>query len=357
MQRAKETVSLGGGGPSFDGSYAQGLRNVFIGEGAASQNKGISDAVSIGSSTLQLGGGNKSVYIGAKSGVACSDASDCRENVVVGSIAGNVSTGSYNTFLGYNTVGLYALGSYNTIVGSSAIKPSSGDPSHVISDNVIIGYSAVGYSFGFDSYLSISTKSYTNWLKGVISQNSYSLKIRGENVILGSSRYLKRDIKPFVDFDRVLDDLIATPLFTYRYKGEKDFPEKERMGIIAEELPENLQIKDSDESPQSNDKFQMSHPDWPSIYGSFLAGIKSLYQKVQDLKEDSFLKLTSFHQGLEVWKKEQDVLIDELYQINLEIEITNKRLLAKKKELAHLFYELLLSSHQSNIIQDSESEK
>ena len=72
-----------------------------------------------------------------------------------------------------------------------------------------------------------------------------------------------------------MKDIKNTPLFTYEYK--ENHPHKKRVGIISEELPEHLQIKDEGVS---------SRPDWPSIYGTFWAAIKALSIKFEDFTKN-----------------------------------------------------------------------
>ena len=111
-----------------------------------------------------------------------------------------------------------------------------------------------------------------------------------------SSKAYKKNIKPFKNFEKALDDIINTPLFTYEYK--KDHPKKSRMGIISEELPKYLQIKELDSGLRRNDKLSRndgtkkpSMPDWPSVYGTFWASIKTLFLQFKSFKEIVLAKL------------------------------------------------------------------
>lgn len=90
-----------------------------------------------------------------------------------------------------------------------------------------------------------------------------------------SSRAVKKKIKPFEKYQKALADILKTPLFTYQYK--KDPLKKDRMGVISEELPDHLQIKE---------KGQHSRPDWPSIYGTLWAGIKALHKIQGEFKQE-----------------------------------------------------------------------
>ena len=110
-----------------------------------------------------------------------------------------------------------------------------------------------------------------------------------------SSRTLKRNIKPFKNYEQSLKDILNTPLFTYQYKKEKgDHPEKVRMGIISEELPKDLQILEKDKP---------STPDWLSIYGTLWAGIKALFKKWEVLKEINATKITQISKDLKLYFK------------------------------------------------------
>ena len=173
-----------------------------------------------------------------------------------------------------------------------------------------------------------------------------NLTVRGTCTGCGtpSSKTLKKNIRPFKNFQKALNDLLKTPLFTYEYK--KDHPEKSRMGIIAEELPEHLQIKD---------KEKPSKPDWPSIYGSLWAGIKALHelltelkqeltskitnlekallQKLENLKREVFLKLKNLNSLINGLENRQDQMAQELSLLKAELSVVKKELETTNKKL------------------------
>ncbi len=101
-------------------------------------------------------------------------------------------------------------------------------------------------------------------------------------VMAASSRTFKKNIKLFKKTELALQDILNTPLFTFEYKDEH--PDKSRMGVIAEELPNNLQLK---EKPV--------RPDWPSIYGTLWAGSKALYKQFSDFKKAVNSKTEQLH--------------------------------------------------------------
>ena len=173
-----------------------------------------------------------------------------------------------------------------------------------------------------------------------------------------SSRTLKRNIKPFKDYEKSLKDIAVTPLFTYQYKkGKGDHPEKPRMGIISEELPKNLQIrvesgsdascetdkkrKDSqaENKTKKKDGEKISTPDWLSIYGTLWAGIKAFAKQLEDFKRESAARLTELSRELKAWltgqmdplKKEAAAQVKELKSQTAEVE---KALAKRSKELA-----------------------
>ena len=87
-----------------------------------------------------------------------------------------------------------------------------------------------------------------------------------------SSRVYKKNIKEFKDHEAALSDILKTPLFKYKFK--ENFPDKTRMGVISEDLPEHLQLKQ---------KGSPSHPDWPSIYGTLWSGIKAVVSRLEKI--------------------------------------------------------------------------
>ena len=127
-----------------------------------------------------------------------------------------------------------------------------------------------------------------------------------------SSRVYKKNITPFLDFNKALTDITTTPLFTYEYK--KDHPEHQRMGIIAEDLPPHLQIKD---------QYEPVKPDWVSIYGTFWASIKALFNKVTNLTK-SILKLNSITSSLKVNLYEVKEKLEDLHGVKDRLEVLEK---------------------------------
>ena len=149
------------------------------------------------------------------------------------------------------------------------------------------------------------------------------LSVNGLTITTSSSRTLKKNIQPYKSFDKALEDILKTPLFTYEYK--KDHPEKSRMGIISEELPKHLRLKDN-----SN----ISNPDWSSIYGTFWASIKALHEMIVDLKQDISSKFKVFISHVENLKGKLEKLIQEFSKFQTEWADLKKHFESADKDLA-----------------------
>lgn len=245
-----------------------GLRNVFFGQGTGLNNEG-----------------SDNTFIGYESGKSNTVG---QENTFVGYSSGkNNTTGSYNTFLGHQSGQSNTIGESNVFIGMSA-----GENNTTGSYNTFVGYAAGQDNTTGSSNVFIGDRGYPSynnkfvlgqigsdkWLTGDIT-SSGNLAINGLDIQVTSSRTLKKNIIVFENYEESLQDILRTPLYNYRYKNKKDFPEKVRRGIISEELPDHLQLK-----PGRN-KGVPSQPDWPSIYGTFWASIKALYNHILQLEE------------------------------------------------------------------------
>ena len=102
----------------------------------------------------------------------------------------------------------------------------------------------------------------------------------GSTTTTASSRVYKQNISPFKDYESSLGVIMDTPLFNYQYKKNYIFYDTEvghtRMGVISEELPDSLQIKEEGKP---------SVPDWVSVYGTLWAGIKALASRTDQIDE------------------------------------------------------------------------
>ena len=86
------------------------------------------------------------------------------------------------------------------------------------------------------------------------------------------------------------------------------------MGIIAEDLPPHLQIKD---------QYEPVKPDWVSIYGTFWASIKALFNKVTNLTK-SILRLNSITSSLKVNLYEVKEKLEDLHGVKDRLEVLEK---------------------------------
>ena len=85
------------------------------------------------------------------------------------------------------------------------------------------------------------------------------------------------------------------------------------MGIISEELPEHLQLQIKD---------KLSQPDWPSIFGTFWASLKALWDVIQ-VSHKSFQKsIQEINSKVEKFIEEsRKELKSSIQEINQKFEI------------------------------------
>ena len=203
---------------------------------------------------------------------------DGSNNLFLGRGAGyRNTTGNANIFLGRSAGRSNITGSRNIFIGTDA---GSAPEYTGESDKLVIGNGKNNES--------------RTWIVGDIGTDT--LIVNGKRVCLHngptctptpSSRTLKKNIKVFKNFDKALQDILKTPLFSYQFKDKNNQPDKKRMGIISEELPESLQIKS-----------KPIQPDWPSIYGTLWAGIKALHKLFVDFRKDILSKLKEMNMNL-----------------------------------------------------------
>ena len=293
-------------GNTFIGNHAgwsnsTGKWNTFIGAWAGKKNNTGSENTFVGRRAgLENISGNSNTFLGPWAGEKNRTGS---ENTFVGERAGKSnSIGEGNTFLGFRAGVKNRIGNENTFIGNHA-----GAENEKGSGNIFIGFHAADINLSYeraDNKFVIGNDSRVaptpllpssrEWIVGDIGTDTFKINDKqicfvGLSCPSSSSRVLKKNIQPYKSFDEALEDILKTPLFTYEYK--KDHPEKSRMGIIAEELPPHLRLKD---------KKGLAYPDWPSIYGTFWAGIKALHEMIVDLKQD----ISSKQQALDSRRKQ-----------------------------------------------------
>ncbi len=367
-----------------------GYRNTFIGSQAGEANTSGGDSVVIGyragyenpfiSKSVLLGsfagresdGGQHSVFVGYLSGrknrgdyntfvgnYTGTKNVEGYENVFVGHRAGDSNIiGSKNTFIGELGGSKNESGSYNTFIGRWA-----GYNNITGSSNTMIGFQAgylneggshnifIGTDVGDISYANTDSKfvmgnTYTRtWVEGDMTSTG-NLYVNDQQVVVTSSRFLKKNIRPVTQFRKYLDDLLKTSLFTYQYKSSRNQPNKTRMGVISEELPQNLKIQMTEGLP---------HPDWPTVYGSFWASLKALHGIKKELEEQFLLKYQDFLfkvrsikkkqlQVNEVWiqhKKEMSSIKSQFRQIHREMEQIQKDILKTKNKFDEDWQDLI----------------
>ena len=267
--------------------------------------------------------------------------------MLLGTVAGRQATvsGNYNKMFGT------AAGEYAKVAGShqSFIGAYSGRSANIKSGadyNTFVGFYA-GREAVFESGKDGNTLIGKDAMRGRTINTNGGTYIGGSGVkivtggafqkcnasggscqnvqLTGSSKVYKKNIKPFKDFEKSLEDILKTPLFTYQFKDKGDHPHKKRMGLIAEELPESLQLK---EEPIT--------PDWPSVYGTLWAGIKALHKRIKAFVFD----LSQIHLELKELKAEKNSqikkLIKENSQLKTQLKETNKALAKTNKRLKEI---------------------
>ena len=356
--------SVGARSNTFVGAYSgsvnvSGEYNVFIGRDAGQQNTTANNTFigTYSGKANTTGGGN--TFIGRSAGVVNTTGGD---NVFIGKEAGEGNTtGGDNVFIGKKAGRGNRKGNRNILIGKEAgevLNYGAGDGETDTDkghNNIFIGHEASKTNGGgvskeenhqlnignliFGKMPSSPPASTIDFFAGnVNSKHNYlqesgnALVINGNLYVKGkafancgnddgecgpwstsdSSRVYKKNITPFLDFNKALTDITTTPLFTYEYK--EDHPDHQRMGIIAEDLPPHLQIKD---------QYEPVKPDWVSIYGTFWASIKALFNKVTNLTK-SILRLNSITSSLKVNLYEVKEKLEDLHGVKDRLEVLEK---------------------------------
>ena len=234
-------------------------------------------------------------------------------------------TADNNIFIGYNVGldtkgGISKTGDYQLNIGNLIFgkMPSSAPTTNFFTDK-----GANQGDSSDDKFLQRSTTGVVINGDLFINGSFRACDSSGSNcqtALFGSSKVYKKNITPFVDFNKALTDITTTPLFTYEYK--EDHPEHQRMGIIAEDLPPHLQIKD---------QYEPVKPDWVSIYGTFWASIKALFNKVTNLTK-SILKLNSITSSLKINLYEVKEKLEDLHGVKDRLEVLEKETQYLRKE-------------------------
>ncbi len=360
-------------GQNAGAKNTDGTRNAFFGDNAGA-NQVSCNNTQAGSGGVKycqntffghytghnMNGGFRNVFFGAASG---HDATTANNNTFMGANSGKCTTGSGNTFFGAGSGHGPQEGCLTTPVNTTS-------PPQITtgSDNIFIGKEVGlkgigGISPTGDRQLNIgnllfgkipSSPPTTNFFNDTATGNQYlegstsGLVVNGDLYISGglfgcssptvctriltapvnqppSSRVFKNTITLFKNYQYALSVINNTPLFTYYYN--KDHPKHKRMGIISEDLPKHLQIKDKGKPIQ---------PDWVSIYGTLWAGIKALFNRFISFKKEVTQKFASIlndlkkliHNTKEL-KKEIESLKKENIRIREQITSLNKKIEAK----------------------------
>ena len=295
-------------------SNTTGNTNTFVGHSAGRLNEtGLSNTF-VGAYTGHHNDANFNTFVGQGSGFQNTTGVD---NSFFGYHAGQKNTtGVRNVFVGVSAGKLNTTGEHNTCIGYRACDWNTG------SRNIIIGYQAESSDLTADDAFVVGNAIGANsrWLTGTIGGSS--LKVKGQETVNASSRTLKKNISEFFDFEEALQDILGTPLFNYSYREAALHPEKQRMGLIAEELPDRLRLPGED----------YPHPDWPSIYGTLWAGIKALHRKLETLFTDN----TELKQELKRANERMETLMSLTATTSKQLEKAHQEIEILKKELEEL---------------------
>ena len=326
-------------GRGFTGSAGDNENNIFIGRGLASQ------------STSE---GEYNIIIGTHPAGRYSHSGN--RNVFLGYNVSPGNTGPRNIYVGYKVAPMSVDAENNTIIGSHAAKQLVGSTSPQASNNIFMGAMAgssyttgegniaLGYEASKDvpngngdifiGYQSGDGGTYTasnnfvvgnNYIYGKIGAGGYIIQINGQAVDgLPSSRTLKKNIKPVTNFSRYLESVLKVPLFIYQYNTTEDHPEKVRMGVIAEELPEKLRIQP---------KGKLAHPDWVSMYGYIWAGIKYLHEIWVNFKNNVSIKITFLEDYIKKYEDKKAQSLAGLLTVKKQILEVKQTLKKASKDL------------------------
>ena len=356
--------------PSTKGSIS-GSSNIFVGH-AAGRRATVSGGWNSffgASGNLATVKGDGNTFIGNGAGNGANIKSTARGNVFIGDDAGEAQavpphtnikgsiSGILNTFVGHGEGrGATVSGDWNIFFNGAAQRAKvsgegnffagnvAGQNATVTSDgNTFIGHNVmlnqtipVPNNSAGDPHRS-STGHGMTYIGGegvrivAVGGNFRKCNTHGKNckevaVVNSSSKVYKKNIRPFEDFEKSLEDILKTPLWTYQFKDKGDHPDKKRIGLIAEELPKSLQLK---EDPIA--------PDWPSVYGTLWAGIKALHKKIKGFVST----LSQISLELKKLKKEfkkqsaetKNRLTNQITKTQKQFKETNKRIKETNKEL------------------------
>ncbi len=317
------------------------VRAVGIGKSAGSE--GISSSIVVGFQAGQRNKKHQNSFLGGQSGA---NVRDGNWNSFIGfqsgfnKRSGNSST-YIGTFAGFNDRYTYEnlclgwkscyqiAGNHNTMLGAGSGQSNLG------ARNIFIGHgvgSLQSHRYLNDTFM-IGTENHQEWLRGEISSVS-TLLLNGTPITIQSSRALKKNISSTKSLKKYFQLILETPLFTYQYKDPNLQSDKVRMGIISEELPDDLQIKR---------KGKLSQPDWPSIYGIFAASIKWIYNSTLNLEKSMSTKmitfvdlLTSLKNDMKRMRKRRDKWVKNSYETKRSIKQSQENIRKIRDEIKHV---------------------
>ncbi|MCZ0933501.1 MAG: hypothetical protein OXJ52_10190 [Oligoflexia bacterium] len=336
-------VGVGAGKKNINGSY-----NTFIGDSAGTKSGGKNTIVGMLAGNYLTMSGNENVFLGMRAGGLMRSG---HGNILIGHEAG---FGAFPSGCGTPCPQM-GSGNNNIYIGQKVTTPNHDNEIHIGNDSHEVVYIAgAGGSTPSLRDLRIGNLINIQDHPTDISRRAINIGSTGnfEHVRIGppgldsiklgkydlkndiytplhnfiSSRFLKKNIKPFDDYDQALQDIMETKLSNYQYKD--NHPNHTRRGFIAENLPQHLQL------PQEKGS-HLVKPDWASIWGTFWAGIKALAIKFDSLKKEMSEKIAEFAKSLEVLKQSLTVLKHSFSALQKEV-LEIKSSYATKEELSAL---------------------
>ena len=267
-----EGSTVGGGrfntASGVESTVGGGLANTASGEFYSTIGGGVDNTA--GASFSIVGGGENNIAGADYATVGGGRSNGAGFLATVGGGSDNTATGGYATIGGGNRN--KANGDYATIPGGSA-DTVAGDFSFAAGNKVRLtgaadytfafGYNfttsaphaVVFYDAGTEMKLGIQTTSPTNIL--TVQENSATDPIADAWTTYSSKEY-KRDIHELTpeDYRDALKKVVSVPVVKFHYKGEDT---KEKIGVIAEDAPEEILAEGDNKAISLNEYISLLH--------------------------------------------------------------------------------------------------
>jgi Chaperone of endosialidase len=193
-----------------------------------------------------VAGGNFCTGVGA--GALLLNTADGNTAVGAAALLSN-TTGSGNIATGLSALGNNTNGTFNTAIGNSALLSNTTGFANVAlgdhagsslttgGNNICIGYAEVGVA-GESNTIRIGTDLLATYIGGISGQTAPggAAVFVASNGKLGTATSSRRFKKDIADMDSASDALLALRPVTFRYKPELDQTGIQQFGLVAEEV-------------------------------------------------------------------------------------------------------------------------